>query len=506
MDRPLGSVDTHGGTGAGVPRPGAELHQAAQLLGALLGQAAVGIAVLRAPDLAVEFANSVFLRLAELDGQAVTGRRFAELFPALEPRYVAALQRALNGGDSACWYDLTTGALRRGPTWWVASVEPLRGPDGRVERVVLVAVETTDRVHALAQARARAAELEALFDAVVEPLVALNLHLQVVRSNAAAQRYLGALPYQVHRADAGAVLHPDGRPLAWGELPAVRVLAGETVRDVEVCLRQGGETTHLTVSGAPVRAQDGQVELAVLAYRDVTEQRRLERAREEFLQVAAHELRNPLAGVKGILALLRRRLARHSLTLDQVTPFTAMMEREVDRLASLLGEILDASRVRDGRLDMQMQRVDLTRVVWAALEPHLVGNDRCEFHLDVAEALPVLGDERRLQEVFSNLLGNAVKYSPEGGPIQVRCRIDGDAALVTVADHGIGIPADQLERIFEGFYRAPNLGRQDPGGLGLGLYIARGIIRRHGGDIWARSTPGQGATMGVRLPLAPEGA
>ncbi len=267
---------------------------------------------------------------------------------------------------------------------------------------------------------------------------------------------------------------------------------------------EGGETVFIIVEGHDISAIK-EAEEAV-RQRDITEER--DRAREHLLHIAAHELRNPMAAVKGILQLLQRRLASGQKP-EGLTEMMSIMEHEVDRLSSILNELLDAFRVQEGRLPLNFEPVDLAQVLAAALEPFRVGAERHRFtvaaptRMDGAQgSVPVRGDYRRLEEVVRNLLSNAVKYSPDGGDIRITLGAEGGWASLAVTDDGVGIPGDQLDRVFEPFFRASNLAGRDPGGLGLGLYICRDIVQRHGGRIWAESHEGGGGTtFHVELPL-----
>lgn len=233
-----------------------------------------------------------------------------------------------------------------------------------------------------------------------------------------------------------------------------------------------------------------------------------ERNQMRFLQIAAHELRNPMASIKGILALINRRLSGGKpIESWNIISMVQIMEQEIDRLAHLLDEIMDAYRMQGGRFFIKRQRMDLFEVLRAALQPFLASQDNPLFLFEPVTTGPVwlYGSFTRLDEVFRNLFSNAVKYSLGRGTIMVRLEIKNGKAVVSIKDQGLGIPENQLGKVFEGFYRASNLRRDsDPGGLGLGLYICRDIVQRHGGRIWAESEEGAGATFFVELPLCPD--
>ena len=242
--------------------------------------------------------------------------------------------------------------------------------------------------------------------------------------------------------------------------------------------------------------------MAVISFRDVTALRELERAKDEFLQVLAHELRNPLAAASGIIELVRRRLGAGDA--ERATEYLALAETELARLGNLTGEIISGYQVSSGRLPLNMKDMDLVEVLVRAAAPYVHGAP--DHDIRVADnppgGLPVYGDDKRLVEAVANLLSNAVKYSPKGSRVWVSSsRVEGHV-YVRVEDEGIGIPADQLEAVFEGFFRGRNLSNRQPGGLGLGLYISRDTIRRHGGDLWAENRPGGGTVMTIKLPEA----
>jgi signal transduction histidine kinase len=227
----------------------------------------------------------------------------------------------------------------------------------------------------------------------------------------------------------------------------------------------------------------------------------LDTERTQFLQTAAHELRNPMASVTGLLSLMLKRM-NEGRRVENQADLMEVMKQEILRLSTLLSEMLEAFRTQEGQLPLKWRPVGLFQVITSALEPFRLMAGTHEFRLRVADGaeVTVLGDKRRLEDLVRNLLSNAVKYSPEGGEIEIALDVEDDCGRISVSDHGIGVPQDQLARIFERFYRATNLSGRDPGGMGLGLYICRDIALAHGGRIWAESTPENGTTIHVEIP------
>jgi signal transduction histidine kinase len=245
------------------------------------------------------------------------------------------------------------------------------------------------------------------------------------------------------------------------------------------------------------RLASQQEDIAVLA----VEAQDAIRLRDEFLAVASHELKTPITGLLGQTQLLLRR-ARKANMSERDQEAARVIVEQAQRLNALVATLLDVSRIQGGQFQITREPLDLcdvVRRVVVEVEPWL---DRHTLAVTFAKSvLPVVGDAVRLEQVVQNLLGNAIKYSPEGGPIAVRVERRQDEAWFVVRDEGIGIPAAARERIFERFYRADNVDPMQLIGFGIGLYIVHEIVTRHGGQVMVDSVEGEGSTFTVRLPL-----
>ncbi len=228
------------------------------------------------------------------------------------------------------------------------------------------------------------------------------------------------------------------------------------------------------------------------------------RAREEFLAIAAHELKNPLATMSGVVQLLRRSHDTGRLTADRLEGLLGSLERASDRLVRLTNELLDVAQLQTGRLNLRHEPTDLTGVLEGLIGQQQATAAGHQLALEAGAAIgTVEADADRLLQVFDNLLSNALKYSPDGGEVRVSLRAEGEGLLVSVCDQGIGLPAGAAERIFAPFGRAENAAERNLPGLGLGLYLSRRIVEAHGGRIWAESAgEGLGMTVNVWLPAA----
>jgi two-component system phosphate regulon sensor histidine kinase PhoR len=250
------------------------------------------------------------------------------------------------------------------------------------------------------------------------------------------------------------------------------------------------------------RAPDGGVTLIL---EDVSELRRLQRIRTEFIDNLSHELRTPLTTV----SLLAETLTREAEAAGDALPLRmrdriGKIEVETGHLVQMVNELLDLSRIESGSSLGPLEDVDLASLANDATERLRLFAERqaVTLHVEVATRVPtVRGDPARLEQVLVNLVHNAVKFSPDGGDVAVAVHEAGETVVVSVTDHGVGIPRAAKDRIFERFYKVDRARvRGEAGGTGLGLAIARHVIEQHHGRIWVESTEGVGSTFSFALP------
>ncbi|AKJ02191.1 sensor histidine kinase [Archangium gephyra] len=361
---------------------------------------------------------------------------------------------------------------------------------------------------ALRESEARhRASLESMADA----LFLVDSHGRIVEANKAVLTLFGleaaGMPTELQRfIELLDIRHPDGSPVAWDALPSQRALKGETVREQELLARRSnGALLHISATASPVVTDMGQVpELAVVVLRDLTELKRLERMRDEFLSTAAHELRTPITTIKGYAQLL-----------DRWTPgghepregkAFRILNRQSDRLTQLVQELLEVSRLQLGRLALRRQRFELGELVADVLERMQGVSSRHRLVLHQEGPVFVDADRERIDQVLVNLFDNAIKYSPEGGDIEVRVASREGTGVVSIRDPGMGIPKERQGQLFERFYRAHAGLESDRGGMGIGLHLSEQIVQRHGGRIWFESEPGKGSTFSFSLALVQQAA
>jgi two-component system phosphate regulon sensor histidine kinase PhoR len=348
----------------------------------------------------------------------------------------------------------------------------------------------------IAEISADRSRLQAVLASMVEGVLVLDREGNILLMNNALQRMLPG-------ADASAV----GRPF----IEVIRhhplnefvgaVLEGEEARR-ELTLLAPEERTFMMQ--ASIAKPDGERGVAaVLVFHDITELKRLERVRKDFVANASHELKTPLTSIAGYVEALVDGAKDDPSTCAQ---FLGIIQKHTQILKAILSDLLQLSTIESGVYRWKRQEVDVTDLMERAarvLRP-LAEQKRQQLTVHPVEPpLTIYGDLSRLTEALTNLLDNAVKYTPEGGSITIQAAPDADGVRIDVADTGIGIPPMEQSRVFERFYRVDRARTREQAGTGLGLSIVKHIVEAHGGQVTVESTAGRGSTFSIVLPVQP---
>ncbi len=319
------------------------------------------------------------------------------------------------------------------------------------------------------------------------------------------QLELGALAYPrgsigrvgqhgfIYAEDGVSALDPD-------QMPSARAFRGEEFAGVLIWVGEDPETRRALHSSSRVlRNAQGKFESAVVAYADVTTLLDAIRVRDDFVNSVSHELRTPLTSILGYAEVA----CDDDATPEVMRSSLKRVQRNADRLNRLVGDLLDTNQQQNG-LALVTGRVDLSSVVALSVTYADEATSAADLDLVVERNDPIWveADALRLEQVLTNLISNAVKYTPAGGRVAISLTRTDDQAVLTVADTGVGIAAEDLQAVFNRFYRARNVQEGHIAGVGLGLAIVHQIVTAHGGDIDVESAVGIGSTFRVRLPLA----
>jgi two-component system phosphate regulon sensor histidine kinase PhoR len=409
---------------------------------------------------------------------------------------VAALFTAI---AAAAWLEAALDRVRLGMLRMVREgiptrLEPshIRDVDALSSALDLIGGEVRARTAAVTRDRD---ELERLIDSVAEGIIQLDAGGRIVRVNRAARGLL-KLP-------AGADAQPIASLVRGAELRNLlaRIVAGE---EVDACEISFDGDRRILVLATPMRRNDVSAG-CVVVFIDLTELRRLEVVRRDFVANVSHELKTPLTSICGYAETL----LEDDVPAEIRHRFTRVIKENADRLQHIVDDLLDLSRIESGKWSPQIAPVDvgaLAEDVWMEFLQR-AAEKKVTFSVDDAARPAVLADPEALRQVFVNLYDNALRYSSHGGSISVSVRVeDGRAApapvTIIVRDNGAGIPIDALPRVFERFYRADPARSRAEGGTGLGLSIVKHLLESMGGDVRADSELGRGTAIRFRLPAA----
>jgi len=365
----------------------------------------------------------------------------------------------------------------------------------------VAALQSSQRLHT--QLNERVSELQEVVSMMADGLLIIDRDGRLTDINRAACDLLCL-------DDTSVVL---GQPLmseVWGQwplgaheitamlTPVIEALQrGERPDEVEVKVERNGRRV-LTFNGTPLFDARGAPSGAVLVVHDITSRREVDELKDEMLSVASHELRTPVTVIRAQAQLMRRCIRFATTSLEEVDEGLVTIVGETERLTHLLSLLLDMSRIQAGRLDISRRSVDLGKVAAAVVAQVQTTTERHQILLRRSGHLTGHWDESRLQQVIANLLTNAIKYSPDGGAINVTVRGDATDVQVSVRDHGVGLTPHEAEHVFERFFRAASIRQLE--GSGLGLYICQSIVTAHGGRIWVESEgPGHGTAFSFVL-------
>jgi signal transduction histidine kinase len=396
------------------------------------------------------------------------------------------------------------------------SGSPIHDARGEVIGAVLVLRDVTEHWLLERNVKLERDRLQQVLDVFPEAVLICDSTPAFLMSNNAATQILGFDPVgqPVPEAEPAAyemfgARRLDGSSYPAADLPINRAMhQGEIVRAEQLLVRNAisGADVPVLSNSAPLTDPSGVVLGAMMVFQDISAIRELERQKDTFLATVSHDLKNPLTAIHGMGQLLVRR-ARRGIGQDQLMQGLESIVHASDQMARQITELLDTSRLQLARpLDLDMRLVDLVPLIQKIADDYAQSSDQHAIRFETDQTtLQCPCDSLRLERALANLLSNALKYSPDGGDVVLTLRRatveTEDSAVITVRDHGIGIPANELPRVFEQFFRASNV-TDNIGGTGIGLAGVRQIIRQHGGTIDMESEEGAGTTVTVTLRLA----
>ena len=415
------------------------------------------------------------------------------LHPGDLDRYMQAWQQALKEGSD---YEIEVRYKRHDGVyrWFSTSAKPARDTSGRITAWF---GSTTD-IHERKLLEVERGKYAALISSSDDAIVSKTLDGTITGWNHAAERMFGytaeeaigqhitlIIPPELHQEEEDII-----RKLRQG----IRIRHYETVR-----VRKDGTRVDVSLSISPIKDSAGKIIGAAKIARDITERIELERRKDEFISMASHELKTPITTLKGFTGMLLRKFERQGM--QEEVPMLTRMDAQINRLTKLIDELLDVSKVQAGRLDYEEEPVDLAALLQETVEILQPTSPTHTLIVKETTHAMIMGDKDRLGQVLTNLISNAIKYSPQANQVDLSITTSNKTVMLGVRDYGVGIPKAQQKHIFDRFYRGRVSRSKAFPGLGMGLYIALEIVKRHGGKITVESEEGKGSTFVVSLPL-----
>ncbi len=342
---------------------------------------------------------------------------------------------------------------------------------------------------------------DAIIRTVRGPLLVLNQDLRIISANEAFYNAFKVAPNDTEKR----LLYDLGNR-QWN-IPKLRVLLEEilpeknTIEDfvVEHDFRDIGQKTML-LNARTLRQGPDKTSLILLAIEDITERKQLEQQKDEFISIASHELKTPITSVKAYAQILGQRFRKIN-DLKSVE-LAEKMDIQLDKLTSLIGDLLDVTKIEAGRIQFHQSDFNFNELVESTVEELQRTTAKHTISMELQPSITVSGDHDRLGQVITNFITNAIKYSPQADKIIVKTSTDKGMMTLYVQDFGLGISKDDQARVFERFYRVSGSDQNTYPGLGLGLYISSEIINRHNGRIWVEGKKNKGSTFCFSLPIS----
>ncbi len=455
------------------------------------------------PDNRLDYCNQRYCEYTHAAFEQLQGHGWRQfLHPEDAERVMPLRYQTLETGEpfeSEC-------RLRNGQTgtyrWFLARGTPVRDETGQIVKWFGTNTDIEDQKRIEEALRQSQERIRALTDSNIIGITTAEVEGEVlVEANDAWLHMTGYSREDVRSRTLtrARITLPEDAPLFERALQEVTTRGQHTPFETELVCKDGSRLPVL-VGGVLFQEQPRQMVGFAL---DNSARKELERRKDAFIGMASHELRNPLTALKLQTSLLQRQLAKQGIQAS--VPALSRMEIQINSITRLVEELLDVSKIQAGRLEYRQETVDLDALLGEIADTMQQSHPSHRILVHGAVRASLLGDRDRLGQVITNLLENAIKYAPDAQTVEIDLSASPETVTIRVRDHGLGIPREQRDKIFERFYRAADPRQRVIPGLGMGLYIVAEIVKRHGGTITVDSAVGKGSTFTVTLPLTRDG-
>ena len=471
-----------------------------------------GMYLVLSDELMILTASDAYLKARGLNRGDITGRFFFDVFPP-DPTILDALSFA-----GALQEVLRTGKVNQLPLvrqelpdqenkdlteqrYWDVSHTPFFNKDGEIQYIIQHCFDVTDLVQEKNGLEQREKErwasekhLDFLLNAMPQQVWTATADGAINYVNQVCCSDFGKNAEELKKLGWESFVHPEDLPgcmNAWK-----KALQSQLEYMVEFRLMMWDGQYKWFLGKAIPLMEDGKLMLWMGTNTNIDHQKNNEKKKDEFLSIASHELKTPLTTIKAFNQLMKR-----TNDIDKLHGFVEKSANNIFRLEKLISDLLDVTKINAGKMSYTMKEFDFGQMLRESIESVQYTSANHELILSEMESVIYTGDRFRIEQVLNNFLTNAVKYSPGGGKVLISCKVEMDNIIVSVQDFGIGIASNDLQRLFERYYRVDNSALRFEG-LGLGLFISSEILKGHQGSFWLESKPEEGSTFYFRLPLS----
>jgi PAS domain S-box-containing protein len=472
----------------------------------LVRQAPVASFIVAGERMVIETANGLMLNMIGKD-KSIIGKPLMEAIPEIKGQpFEGLLDEVYRTGETFYGNELVAylehnGRLVSG--YYKFIYQPLKNPDGSSHSIICIAFDITEQVSARKAAERAEERLQLAVEATELGIWTVDWETGKLTLSERS-RLIHGLPadYSLTLTDSFEMIDPKYRDDVRDQIN-LAVLEKRSFR-VEHLLhpKDGSSSRWLRSTGKATYDDAGTPVQMTGAILDITEEKRNDQRKNDFISMVSHELKTPLTSMNGYLQVLQRNAKRTGD--DSSISLAAKAIRQVERMMKLINSFLNVSRLENNQIHIERKCFDMAELIRETEEESMVYGSNHQLVFAPAEPMMVKADRDKIAQVINNLISNAAKYSPHSSTIHVACRTQDGHAMVSVRDEGKGIAPSDLSRIFERYYRVNNAESQTIAGFGIGLYLCCEIIKRHDGKIWAESTPGKGSTFYFTLPIDPE--
>ncbi len=478
----------------------------------VLNEAPVAIVIRKGPELAIEYANQTALNYTPFDRAQAAGTSVDAFHQRLKTgvditplKNVYLTGKAVKGKALPVKYDRDgRGNLTEG--WFDYVWEPTFAEEGNVTGVATFTFEVTDLMHANARLKANEQHFRFIADAIPHKMWTSGADGVATYYNQGWMEYLQETDIGQLRAKAWEAVHPDELDYVTAQWSSTVGKGEDMEMEHRLCRHDGVYQWHLTRVCA-CKDENGQVTMYVGSSTNIHEQKTAAIAlrlsnekKDEFLGVATHELRTPITSMKASLQSLER-AALAGTGPDKALSLVSLANRQVNKLTGIVNDLTDVSKIQSGKLQLNKSVFTLSDSVKELIADFELQKTDCSFVIQAGDELPVNADKIRIDQVISNLISNAVKYSPSNATISILVETTQNRTVCSVTDEGIGIPEELQPFIFDRFFRV-HPSSQMFSGLGLGLFISSEIVKQHGGSMEVQSQEGKGSCFSFALPIS----